>query len=87
MQYIGTINAYCNLKMNSLGHPIKRSDYATVLDFAQAVRDWHASQNTAKDWAAPLGSQRCDNDANPSYERDAERAMDEAYWGCEVNLI
>ncbi len=72
--------------MSNLGHPLKRSDFASVLDFAQAVRDWHAQQITAIEQAQPLGSQRCD-DANPSYERDAERAMDAQYWGCEVNLI
>ncbi len=74
---------------SKLNHPIKRSDYTTVLDFAQAVRDWHASQRAAIDWSQPVDKMLHGDefDANPSYERDAERAMDEVYWGCEVNLI
>ncbi len=72
--------------MKDLGHPLKRSDFASVLDFAQAVRDWHAQQITEIEQNQPLGSQRCD-DENPRYEREAEAAMDAAFWGGEVNLI
>jgi hypothetical protein len=74
------------MKNTELGHPILRSNYATVLEFAQAVRDWHASQNTAKEWSKPLGSERSDSD-DCAYEIEAEAAMDAAYWGCDVSVI